>query len=339
MLQTFCLSFSALLLVFSMSCSLAQLVRPEPTPTPTNTATPRPTYTQTATPTSTSTPIPTYTPTPIPTYTPTPTVEPLRLTVNLHPSQVSQGNTLWIEISANRSITVTGSLDERPLFFVSDPQRVWAVVGVPVTAEPGIHTIDLAIADALGASVSTAVPLSVTEASFGSEQIYIPADRVNLLNPEVTAQEIQRLEQVFGPVTPQPLWQGPFIWPRTGATTSPFGLSRTYNNGQGSYHSGMDISGDVGAPVVAASSGRVALAAALQVRGNAVILDHGLGVYSGYYHLSEVLVSEGQQVVEGELIGRLGNTGLSTGAHLHWEMRVGGIPVDPLQWTQLEIPG
>lgn len=329
--QTLCLLLSALLLLFSTSCGLAELLRPEPTPTPTATTTPEPTYTTTATPTLTSTPLPT--------YTATPTVEPLRLTVNLHPPQVSQGNTLWIETSANRSITVTGTFDARPLFFVTEPQRAWTVVGVPVTAEPGVHTIDLTMADALGANVSTAVPLLVAEANFGSEQVYIPADRLNLLDPEVTAQERQQLEQIFGSITPEPMWQGPFIWPHTGEITSRFGLSRTYNNGQGSYHSGMDISGTVGAPVLAASGGRVVLATALQVRGTTVILDHGLGVYSGYYHLSAVVVSEGQQVEGGELIGHLGNTGLSTGAHLHWEMRVGGIPVDPLQWTQLQIPG
>jgi hypothetical protein len=328
--QIFCLLLSALLLLFSMSCGLVEPWWSEPTPTLTASATPVPTHTQTATPTSTSTPLPT--------LTPTPTVEPLRLTVNLHPPQVSQGNTLWIEVLANRSITVTGSLDERPLFFVTEPQRAWAVVGVPVTAEPGMHAIDLVIADELGASVSTTVPALFAEADFGSEQIYIPPDRMNLLDPDLVAQERQRLEQVFAPVAPQPLWQGLFTWPHAGEITSPFGQSRTYNNGQGSYHSGIDISGSVGAPVLAANSGRVVLADALQVRGTAVILDHGLGVYSGYYHLSEVIVSEGQQVASGELIGRLGNTGLSTGAHLHWDVRVGGVPVDPLQWTRRQIP-
>jgi murein DD-endopeptidase MepM/ murein hydrolase activator NlpD len=100
----------------------------------------------------------------------------------------------------------------------------------------------------------------------------------------------------------------------------------------------VDISGEAGAPVIAAASGRVALAAPLRVRGNAVILDHGLGVYSAYYHLSQILVQEGQQVAQGELIGLLGNTGLSTGAHLHWEMSVGGVLVDAPEWTTRQIP-
>jgi murein DD-endopeptidase MepM/ murein hydrolase activator NlpD len=146
------------------------------------------------------------------------------------------------------------------------------------------------------------------------------------------------MEQVFAFVTARQYWQGAFLWPHNGRVTSPFGMGRTYNNGRNSYHGGIDLSGDVGAPVVASASGRVALAAPLLVHGNAVILDHGWGVFSGYYHLSEILVSEGQEVVQGELIGRIGNTGLSTGSHLHWEMRVGGVSVEPGEWTSRQIP-
>jgi murein DD-endopeptidase MepM/ murein hydrolase activator NlpD len=82
----------------------------------------------------------------------------------------------------------------------------------------------------------------------------------------------------------------------------------------------------------------VALAEPLQVRGNVVILDHGLGVYSGFWHLSQIDVAAGQTVGEGEVVGLVGNTGLSTGPHLHWEMRVLDVPVDPVQWTQQAFP-
>jgi murein DD-endopeptidase MepM/ murein hydrolase activator NlpD len=161
---------------------------------------------------------------------------------------------------------------------------------------------------------------------------------MNLLEPAVVREEAQRLDQVLARITPQRLWQGTFIWPHAGRVTSPFGIRRTYTEGYESYHSGIDIAGDANAPVVASNHGQVALAAPLQFRGNAVILDHGWGVYSGYYHLSEIVVSEGQQVAQGELLGRLGNTGLSTGAHLHWEIRVGGVSVNPLEWTSRQIP-
>ncbi len=175
-------------------------------------------------------------------------------------------------------------------------------------------------------------------ADFGSEQIELPADRVYLLEPEVVREEAQRLGQVFAQVSPQQFWGSTFSWPHAEEVTSPFGIRRTYNDGQSSYHGGIDISAEAGAPVAASSHGRVALAESLQVRGNAVIVDHGLGVYSGYYHLSEILVSEGQQVTQGDVIGRAGDTGLSTGVHLHWEMRVGGVLVNPLEWTLRQFP-
>ena len=105
-----------------------------------------------------------------------------------------------------------------------------------------------------------------------------------------------------------------------------------------SYHTGHDYGADAGTPVLAPITGTVALAEPLQVRGNVVILDHGLGVYSGFWHLSQIDVAAGQTVGEGEVVGLVGNTGLSTGPHLHWEMRVLGVPVDPVQWTQQAFP-
>jgi murein DD-endopeptidase MepM/ murein hydrolase activator NlpD len=186
--------------------------------------------------------------------------------------------------------------------------------------------------------VAVSVPVTVRAEQFGSERIDIPADRQGLLDPSVLAAEVEQLNLVFGRQTPERLWEGLFIWPHEGEITSPFGMSRSYNDIHSGYHGGVDITGGPGAPVVAANGGRVALAEPLQVRGNAVVLDHGCGLLSAYYHLSEITVREDQWVPKGELLGRLGNTGLSTGAHLHWEMRVGGIMVDPIEWTTTMIP-
>ena len=80
------------------------------------------------------------------------------------------------------------------------------------------------------------------------------------------------------------------------------------------------------------------MAETLAVRGNAVILDHGAGLHTGYWHLSKIDVNVGQQVKAGDKLGEVGTTGLSTGAHLHWEMRVGVTPVDPLTWLRRALP-
>jgi hypothetical protein len=316
-----------LLSLSGSGCEVARSLLVPPSPTATATLTPTPTVT------------PTVTATPTPTFTPTPTVEPLRLSVNVHPTQVGQGHTLWIELLANRGIAATGVFEGRLVSFERAAGGAWAVIGVSVLTQPGAKGLQLSIADDLGANVMITVPVMVEATAFASEQIDIPADRMELMDPAVTEEEVQRLDQVFGVVTPQQLWQGTFVWPHVGRVTSAFGTFRLYNDGHDSYHGGMDIAGDIGAPVVAANRGTVALAGPLNVHGNAVIIDHGWGVFSAYYHLSEVLVEEGQQVAQGELVGRVGNTGLSTGAHLHWEMRVGGVQVDPVEWTTRSIPG
>jgi len=258
--------------------------------------------------------------------------------VKLDPPQVSQGHTLLIEVKSNRPITVSGAIDERPLLFVPEAGGVWTVSGMPVAAKVGAHAIHLSIEDGLSASVSMTLSAIVEAADFGTEQIYIPPDRVGLLDPEVLREEAQLLEATFGAVTPMQFWQDVFIWPCAGSVTSPFGIWRTYNDGRQSYHGGVDVAAEDGTPIGASNSGRVAWAGPLKVRGNAVILDHGWGVFSGYYHLLKVLVSVNQQVVQGEPIGLLGNTGLSTGAHLHWEMRVGGVLVNPIEWTERRMP-
>ena len=96
--------------------------------------------------------------------------------------------------------------------------------------------------------------------------------------------------------------------------------------------------GTTGMPAYAPADGVVALAEKLTVRGNAVIINHGWGIYSGVYHLSEINVTVGQRVKQGQVVAKIGSTGLSTGSHLHWDLRVRGLNVDPMQWTRRVFP-
>ena len=139
---------------------------------------------------------------------------------------------------------------------------------------------------------------------------------------------------VFAQITPRKLWQGPFILPVVGPISSPFGIGRSYNGAPvTSHHSGTDFGVPEGTPIMAAAHGRVAFAGPLTTRGNSVIIDHGLGVFTGYHHMSRIDVSVGQDVAEGQVIGAVGMTGLATGPHLHWELIVSGANVDPVFWT------
>jgi len=147
--------------------------------------------------------------------------------------------------------------------------------------------------------------------------------------------ERERLRDVWSVVTPQPYWTAAFSLPIKDylSVSSTYGDRRSVNGGPyNRYHEGVDFSAYGGTAVLAPAAGRVAVAEVLKVRGGAVILDHGLGIHSGYYHLSEILVQPGQMVQPGDVLGAVGTTGLSTGNHLHWDFLIGTTWVDAQTW-------
>ena len=154
-------------------------------------------------------------------------------------------------------------------------------------------------------------------------------------DPELMRVERERLQEIWNQVTPNPLWKSSFQWPLKEFVelTSHYGARRSINGGAyDTYHEGTDFSAYRGTPVLAPAGGRVVLAEPLIVRGGTVILDHGLGLHTGYYHLSSIAVTPGQTVKTGELLGEVGSTGRSTGNHLHWDLLVGTTWVDAEAW-------
>lgn len=151
------------------------------------------------------------------------------------------------------------------------------------------------------------------------------------------AAERERLFAIWEQASPEPLWQAPFQTPVVDflAYSSPFGARRSYNGGPyRSYHEGVDFSAYGGTAVFAPAAGMIVVAEELYVRGGAVIIDHGLGIYTGFYHLSAVETAVGQPVAAGDKIGEVGTTGLSTGNHLHWDLLVNGVWVDANAWQR-----
>lgn len=157
------------------------------------------------------------------------------------------------------------------------------------------------------------------------------------IDAESIAAERARLFELWKLQSADYLPSGRFNEPVTGYLyhSSFFGARRSYNGGPySSYHEGLDFAAYRGTKVYAPAAGVVALAETLYVRGGAVIIDHGLGVYTGVYHLDSVDVAIGSSVVQGEQVGTVGSTGLSTGPHLHWDLLVNGIWVDPFAWRE-----
>jgi murein DD-endopeptidase MepM/ murein hydrolase activator NlpD len=120
---------------------------------------------------------------------------------------------------------------------------------------------------------------------------------------------------------------------------SRFGNRRSYNGSSYDFfHTGLDFCGLIGTDIYAPAAGVVVFTGETVVRGNATVIDHGWGVYTAYGHQSEFLVQVGDRVEKGQLIGRVGDTGRVSGPHLHFEVIVGGVQVDPLQWLEREFP-
>ncbi len=262
-------------------------------------------------------------------------------TVSTAPEVVVQGQTVVIRVSSPDELALAGRFVDQDLRFQADAGRYWALAGVDPMTAPAEYALSLeAIEQDTGDRLSIETVVHVAAGTFATINIAVPSDRMDLLNADLSAAEREKVAQVFAQATGAKLWAGYFGYPLADVTTTAgFGQRRSYAGGPvSSYHSGQDLGADSGAPVYAPAAGTVVLAEALQVRGNAIIIDHGLGVLTGYWHLSEIDVVPGQSVARGEVIGRVGNTGLSTGPHLHWEMQVHSVPVDPLQWTRQAFP-
>jgi murein DD-endopeptidase MepM/ murein hydrolase activator NlpD len=256
-----------------------------------------------------------------------------------------QGSMLEVTVRAAQPISLTGQFGNWSIPFAQDGDHYTGLVGVgahPVNGVmPGLHTL------VITATQESATPTVVTSnveihpGHFNSEYIILSADRQDLLDPAIVNGELAKLNTVWTAFNPQRYWNGLFRVPvdQFIKISSPFGTRRSYGGGpMTSYHEGTDFAVPAGTPVYAPADGVVVIAEPLAVRGNAVVIDHGWGVYSGLYHLSEIKVTPGQQVKQGDLIGLSGNTGLSTGAHLHWDIRIRGLNVDALQMTRQVFP-
>ncbi|MBT8479859.1 MAG: M23 family metallopeptidase [Gemmatimonadetes bacterium] len=210
---------------------------------------------------------------------------------------------------------------------------------VPFDTE-GQQQLDLEFRFGDGSMYRQAVDLQVAARDWDETTLSV-APRYSSPPPEVQdriARDRAQFRAVLDHASPEWLLEGAFESPRPYDVTAEFGQKRTFNGELQSRHTGLDLRGQVGTPVHAAGRGKIVLAGDFYFSGNGVFVDHGLGVYTGYFHLSEILVSEGDMVDPGDLIGRAGATGRVTGPHLHWSLWVDGKGQDAGGLLGLEIP-
>lgn len=259
--------------------------------------------------------------------------------LRLTPADPMQGQSVSIQFTTSTDVTVEGQFLGRAFTPIFDNGAYHGVVAVHSFTPRGVYSLTLDFTATNGQHTHYELRLWVGEGGYGSESINIPEDRSNLLEPSLVQEELDRVAAIMSGFDTTRRFNGLMVLPNTGPITSDYGTRRSYNGSPyNTFHGGTDFGGAVGSPIIAPADGIVVLAEPLVVRGNVVIVDHGWGVYTGYWHLSEIGVQAGQQVQKGEVLGLLGSTGLVTGAHLHWEMWVQGIQVDPMQWVQQAFP-
>jgi murein DD-endopeptidase MepM/ murein hydrolase activator NlpD len=253
-----------------------------------------------------------------------------------------QGTVLLVELKSGQAVKeVNGEWGGRsvPLWKEdgNETERK-GFVGVDLEKAPGEYELKVSGHWASGEKFTCKAMVEVKAGHFATEKLQVRKQFVEPGPEQIKRadEERQKLRDIYDRVTPERLWDGKFGVPLEGVTTgSNFGRRRILNGNPGSPHGGADLPGITGTPVHAAQRGRVVLAEELFFSGNTVVVDHGLGIYTFYGHLSEIDVKVGDLAEAGVVLGKVGATGRVTGPHLHWGLSVEKARVNPLQLVRL----
>jgi len=278
------------------------------------------------------------------TSTATPSGLPAALvSAEMDPLPLVQGTTAQIKVVTLQTATMGGLLVDQPLhFFTTETNTQVALQGIHAMLDPGVYPLRLDVTIQDGSIQSFEQMVLVKSGDFPNDPVLDVEP--STIDPAVTEPENKWLLALISVVTPDKYWDGIFQLPVDSqyCLRSGFGNRRSYNAGAlHGFHTGIDFGVCSEAhpfDIYAAADGVVAFTGLKTVRGNATIIDHGQGVFSAYYHQAEISVTSGEVVKAGQLIGKIGATGRVTGAHLHFEIWVNGIQVNPLLWLDGTFP-
>jgi murein DD-endopeptidase MepM/ murein hydrolase activator NlpD len=260
-------------------------------------------------------------------------------TIEIEPSAIKQGDTVTIYVENLLEGAPYGQFGDQALSFLPFEDGYVALAGIDAFTEAGRYQIELG-----GSGERPWSPfeqeIAIADSNYPNQSITVPEEQSDLLDPSIRAEEDDFLGTIYSIFSEEKQWDGLFQIPVTDTlVTAPYGGGRSYNEGPiALFHTGTDFNGDIGTPILAAANGTVVFNDYLDLRGNTVIIDHGWGVMTGYHHLTESFVEEGQKVEKAQQVGTGGSTGLSTGPHLHWEVRIMNVPVDGMPWTLKPFP-
>ena len=253
------------------------------------------------------------------------TPAPLKLAVTSRALQ--PGEVVVLTISSSAANVEVKAFDQNWKAYQIDSNNWQALVGIDLDRKPGSYAIEV-----VAGSARATHDLAVVDKKFVTRTLTVDDAYVN--PPEAVqariAEEAARLTKLWQTSTPARQWTTPFLAPVPESPNSAFGSRSVFNGEARSPHTGADFPSAAGSPINAPSAGRVVLAENLYFSGNTVILDHGLGLYSQFAHMSEITAKVGERATPGQVLGKVGATGRVTGPHLHWAVRLNGARVDPI---------
>lgn len=254
---------------------------------------------------------------------------------------VRLGDFFRIKVQAPSDARVKAEMFGKELWLHYQTEAFVGLVPVSYWTKPGTYNLTVEITNSTGGFLRKELPIQVIERSFPEQRIRVPeTTRKKALAPENVDSDTTKTQKARSDAENNrqpPLWTGKFVWPVRGRISTDFGFVRYVNDITNGRHSGLDIVAPTGTPVVSTNQGRVILAEELHWTGLTVIVYHGLNLYSSYSHLSEMTVQTGDEVQTGSLVGKVGATGLATGPHLHFAVKVGEVSVDPYLFLDIEV--
>lgn len=258
----------------------------------------------------------------------------------VYPSEVFQGRSFIVFIAspeANREYWA--QFDGKNIRFFPYEEGWRAIIGIKPEHKIGEYNLRVVARTTAADQMETKdVAITVCSRKYPKISFWLKPDKKRLLTPDLVAREWATIEAKILEESPYKLWGGLFSKPVPGITTMAFGTREYVNGKPRSRHRGQDFRSPFGTQVLAPNRGRVIVAQFFKVFGGTVVIDHGQGIDTLYFHLSKIIAREGQEVEAGELLGLSGNTGISSGPHLHWGMSVHNVRVDPLQWVKTVMP-
>lgn len=291
-----------------------------------------------------ATPIPVSAPTttPVPPPLPTNVITQERATLEFYFASIAQGQTGLIHVTGQGIAGARARFQENELidFFPMPGAGFYAFLSINMEQTPRAYDLDIFVWYDDGTRQTINTQIQVDLGAFVRQEVNVPPDKAYLVDPEIERNELARMESIFSTVTPERLWDtNGFQLPIPGGElTSAFGGFRTFNQSFQSRHTGWDIRATLGQPIMASAAGKVAFTGLMDIRGNIVVVDHGYGVFTTYSHLSQTHVTRGQSITAGQVIGTVGSTGRTSGAHFHWEIAVNGDFVDAKQFLEMWKP-